>query len=83
MTQSTAFTPTQTPPSSPSLRPDLPIHGFSLNDLKAVLVDLHKTIAKLPEKDSSFSILGGPLDVQLDKPRIKASKLDFKVVDER
>lgn len=72
--------PAQTPPSSPCLTPTQPI---SIKDLQKVLVEINKAVTKLPDSEDLFDSLDQTSkSSEADKPRVRASKLDYKAVNE-
>lgn len=85
MAQNITFTPTQTPPNSPCLRPKQPY----IDDLRNVLVEIHKSITKLPEttivkanSGSTSAFAAGAATVQPEQPKGRASRLEFKKIKE-
>lgn len=72
----------QTPPSSPCLNPSL--HPISLQDLQKVLVEINKAASKLPDSVNLLDSLDQTTSKssEADQPRIRASKLDYKAVNE-
>lgn len=71
----------QTPPSSPCLTPTQPI---SIKDLQKVLVEINKAVTKLPDSDDLSDSLDQTTSKssEADKPRVRASKLDYRAVKE-
>jgi hypothetical protein len=66
---------------APCLTPTQPI---SIQDLQKVLVEINKAVANLPDSVNPFDSLN-PTTSKLseaDKPRVRASKLDYKAANE-
>jgi hypothetical protein len=73
--------PAQTPPSSPCLNPST--QPVSLKDLQSVLVEINKAVAKLPDDVGPCESLDQtPESGEAVQQRVRASKLDYKAVNE-
>jgi hypothetical protein len=66
---------------TPCLTPTQPI---SIQDLQKVLVEINKAVAKLPDSVNPFDSLDQTTSrsSEANKPRVRASKLDYKAVNE-
>jgi hypothetical protein len=73
--------PAQTPPSSPCLNPSA--QPISLQDLQSVLVEINKAVTKLPDNvNLDESLDQSPKSSEAIQQRVRASKLDYKAVNE-
>ena len=57
---------------------------ISLQDLQKVLVEINKAVSKLPDSVNLFDSLDQTTSKssEADQPRVRASKLDYKAVNE-
>ena len=78
----TRQTQTQTPPSSPCLKPST--QPISIQDLQKVLVAINKAVAKVPDSLSLLDTLEqtAPESSELDRTRVRASEFEFKAINE-
>ena len=82
MDTTTVCPDTQTPLSSPYLTPSM--QPILLQDLQKVLLDIIKAVSKAPDSASLFDSLDQATSkpTEVDQARVKASKLDYKAVNE-
>ena len=80
MGKPTIYHQAQTPPKSPYLFPSK--QPISLEDLQKVLVEINKAVGKLPDSVNLSGALDQNTSAESDKPRLRASKLEYKAVDE-
>ena len=78
----TRQTQTQTPPSSPCLKPST--QPISIQDLQKVLVAINKSVAKVPDSLGLLDSLEqtAPKSSEQDRTRVRASKFEFKAINE-
>jgi hypothetical protein len=70
----------KTPPGSPYLSPST--RPISIQDFQKVLVNLIKTAGNSSESFDMFGPSEQATSAKSDNPRLRASKLEFKAVDE-